>query len=260
MVPDPDNYSIILRFLGTSPLSSNMVNVYNLILYQIAKIYNLKKPAKILNNYSDLKYELMCQFATIEKLYPNKKLIIILDSIDQLNSSDYKLEWFIEYLPSNVKMIYSTLPNHGDIKYHLITLFPNLAKNKATNFLEIKSLNKELSLHILSDWLKREKRNLSPTQWNCLDAMFTETCLLYPLYIKLIFDIVVRWTSFEIPDAKFKDCKQIDDCIRYLFEYLETIHGRLLFSRAIIYMSSFKNGNFGFGSYKIDNFYYLFFL
>jgi hypothetical protein len=140
-------------------------------------------------------------------------------------------------------MIYSTLPNHGDIKQNLTTLFSNLSENVATNFLEIKSLNKELSLHILSDWLKREKRNLSPTQWDCLDALFTaENCLLYPLYIKLIFDIVVRWTSFEIPDAKFKDCKQIDDCIRYLFDYLESIHGRLLFSHAIIYMSSFKNG------------------
>ena len=43
---------------------------------------------------------------------------------------------------SDLLIYYSTLPNHGDIKQNLITLFPNLAENVATNFLDIKSLNK----------------------------------------------------------------------------------------------------------------------
>jgi hypothetical protein len=37
-------------------------------------------------------------------------------------------------------------------------------------------------------------------------------------------------------------CLSIDICIKYLFQYLETVHGKLLFERCIIYMGTFKNG------------------
>ncbi|RNA06167.1 NACHT and WD repeat domain-containing 2-like, partial [Brachionus plicatilis] len=66
--------------------------------------------------------------------------------------------------------------------------------------------------------------------------------ILYPLYVKLIFDIVSKWTSFYEPDDEFKKCLNIDSSIRYLFLSLEQVHGSLLFSRTIIYMSLFKNG------------------
>ena len=65
---------------------------------------------------------------------------------------------------------------------------------------------------------------------------------LYPLYIKLIFDIIVTWPSNYEPDADFLKCKTIDKCIKYLFRSLEKSHGKLLFSRSIIYFSSFRNG------------------
>jgi hypothetical protein len=56
---------------------------------------------------------LIDQFTFIKKCFPNRKAIIILDSIDQLNSSDFDLQWLIELFPSNIKMIFSTLPKHG---------------------------------------------------------------------------------------------------------------------------------------------------
>ena len=65
---------------------------------------------------------------------------------------------------------------------------------------------------------------------------------LFPLYIKLIFDIVLTWKSQYVPDQDFLRCTTIDRCIEYLFKSLEKLHGKMLFSRAIIYMSSFRNG------------------
>lgn len=35
IVPDPQNYTIVLRFMGTTPLSSNILNVFNSIVYQV---------------------------------------------------------------------------------------------------------------------------------------------------------------------------------------------------------------------------------
>ena len=140
-------------------------------------------------------------------------------------------------LPKNVKFIYSTLPNHGDILERLKSK-DNL---KETNFLEVPSLTKSIVITILEDWLLKSKRSLSETQWQMLHDVFNRATL-FPLYVKLIFDIVVKWTSFYIPHNKFKSCLNIDSCIEYLFEILEKNHGKMLFSRTMIYMSSFKNG------------------
>ena len=42
-----------------------------------------------------------------------RRLIIILDSIDQLSKSDYELDWLVcDGLPRNIKMIYSLIPDY----------------------------------------------------------------------------------------------------------------------------------------------------
>ena len=186
---------------------------------------------EILKNYL---YE---QFLTINSLYPSAKLIIILDSIDQLHSSDYSLDWFLETLPNNIKMVYSTLTKYGDILDRLST------KRALTeeNYIKIHSLDISVSKNILNDWLNHSQRSITSYQWKVLDKIF-EKITLYPLYIKLIFDIIVKWTSYYEPDNEFLKCNTIDKCIKYLFKSHEKTHGKLLFSRSIIYMTSFKNG------------------
>lgn len=236
-VPDPDNYSIILRFLGTTPSSSNIIAAFNSIIEQIAKIYDFKTPNKSMNTVQSLKEYLFELFFAINTRYPNKKLVIILDSIDQLSASDYTLEWFIDSLPNNIKMIYSTLPSYGEI----LTRLRSKSNLREKNFVQIQSLDKAVSITILQDWLKKADRSISKSQWAILDRLF-ENITLYPLYIKLIFDIIMKWTSFYKPDSEFYMCVSIDKCIEYLFKSMEQMHGKLLFSRAIIYMSSFKNG------------------
>lgn len=39
--------------------------------------------------------------------YPERKIVIVLDSIDQLAPSDYSLDWVLDELPHRVKMLYS---------------------------------------------------------------------------------------------------------------------------------------------------------
>ena len=239
-MPDASNYTVILRFLGTTPQTSNIFNTFQSIFHQLAKLFNLKFPSINsfkLNNKAQLKEMFIEQLMYISLAYPKKKLLFILDSIDQLSTADYDLEWVLDSLPHNVKMIYSTLTTHGNI---LIT-FKELLKLKETNLVEIKTLDVSLSKSIIKDWLVNANRSISPKQWQVLEAMFTKA-KLFPLYIKLIFDIVIKWSSFKEPEKEFTQCLTIDLCIEYLFKCFEQEHGRLLFSRAIIYMSSFKNG------------------
>jgi hypothetical protein len=98
---------------------------------------------------------------------------------------------------------------------------------------------------IIKDWLKKENRSISEHQWDAIEGVFSKNANLYPLYVKLIFDIVTKWPSFyrpKIDDPNFMSCTSIDKSIEFLFKKLELIHGRLLFSRSMIYLSSFKNG------------------
>jgi len=106
---------------------------------------------------------------------------------------------------------------------------------------EITSLDIELSTNIIKDWLAKARRSLSTSQWEVLSLMFAQA-KLYPLYVKLVYDVVSKWSSFTEPSNEFMKCLNIDSCIKYLFMCFEKDHGKLLFSRAIIYMSSFANG------------------
>lgn len=159
-----------------------------------------------------------------------------MDSIDQLINSDYDLQWMFYELPKNVKIILSTLIKHGGILNNLKSKL-----NEEKNFLEIEELNATNVKTILEDWLMKANKSLTEAQWSILDEIF-KGAKLHPLYVKLCFDIIIKWDSFYEPDNAFKNNKKIDDCIRYLFNILEKEHGSVLFSRCIFYMSSFKNG------------------
>ena len=237
-VPDPENYSIILRFLGTTPETSSIVKTFKSIFYQISRIFNFKLPSSSFESHSEINNFLIQLFTLLYAEYPHKKLVIILDSLDQLAMNDYSLDWLLTLFPPNVKMIYSTIPDHGNI----LRNFQRFINIDESNLIEITSLTPDLANLILKDWLKKENKLISASQHEQLNQMFSRTTALYPLYIKILFDIVSTWPSTHVPDEKFLNCRIIDDCIKYLFSSLEIKHGKLLFSRTITYMTLFKNG------------------
>jgi hypothetical protein len=223
--------------MGTTPGTSNITNTFQSVIYQLSRIFNLKTTDRRLNTKTEISDYLSEQLIMLSNQYPEKKILILLDSIDQLSTADYNIDWMFIELPSNIKMIYSTLPNHGDILKQL--------KSKdgfdESYFLEVASLTKANVVTILEDWLSRNNRLISEKQWKVLDEVF-DNSKLFPLYVKLMYDIVSKWTSYHIPNDEFKECLNIDKCIKYLFQILEKSHGKILFSRSMFYMSTFKNG------------------
>ena len=178
---------------------------------------------------------------------PQKKLVIILDSIDQLQVSDRGLDWIVFNFPKNVRMIYSTIPVIGTnlILKRFMEFEADVYKHEMqtyTNTLEINGMDDKLSLEILEDWLKKRQRSICETQWDVVKKMLKDNTLIFPLYVKLVFDVIVKWASFDTPAIKFSSALTIDSLIQYIFVCFEKDHGKLLFSRSIIYMSSFANG------------------
>lgn len=261
IVPDPANYSIILRFLGTTPSTSNIYVLFRSIVYQMCRIYSYRMDVDEVFTKIKNKPQLAAFFfnflTDIFTNFPKRKLVIVLDSIDQLQTSDRDLEWMLFSFPSNVRMIYSTIPEIGNnliLKRFNAMSFQDKFTNKVmftfqsmsgpsdNNTLEIKGMNDQLSIEILSDWLIKQKRSVSDSQWNVIKKMLNENKEIFPLYVKLLFDVIVKWASFDSPPAQFTKSLTIDSLIKYVFSCLENDHGKLLFSRSIIYMSSFANG------------------
>jgi len=167
----------------------------------------------------------------------NKQLIILLDSIDQLNVKNYDLKWFFTELPNNVKIIYSVLKDFKQI-------FESLKKQikNEGNILEILSLQKEDAKTILSSYMNASNRKLSDRQEISINIMIDGIKDVTPLLIKLIFDIVSKWkSSYEIQD-EFLECKNSIDIIKYLFRSIEKdmFGNEILFKRCLFYLTIFE--------------------
>ena len=230
---------MILRFLGTTPSTSNIQNTMVSILKQLCRAFNISTEIvnKAATSKNILKEFTLNFFFLLSKKFPQHRIIFLIDSVDQLTTSDYELDWVLPNLPSNMKMIYSTIGTHGNI----LKNFKEKVFVPEKNIVPIDKLDVELATNIIKEFLKNEKRSLSELQWETINDMF-ENAKLFPLYVKLIFDVIRKWSSFDKPNSEFKKCRDIDNCIKYLFTSFEKDHGKLLFSRSIIYMSSFANG------------------
>ena len=118
----------------------------------------------------------------------------------------------------------------------------NKIKTK-NNYIEIKYLNCDDSIKIVENWLKKLNRILSITQWKILKRLFKHATL-YPLYIKLIFDIVSKWNSFYLPSSNdpFFKCINTEQCIQFYLNLLEIKYGESLVSSCLFYLTKSTNG------------------
>ena len=96
------------------------------------------------------------QVATLEK-----PLVIILDSLDQLSSSNHahRLNWLPWQLPPHVRLIVSVLKNEQRIFGKLQEMTQSQA-----NFMEVKPLGTNQSYSIIKQWLAKEKKTMTKMQ------------------------------------------------------------------------------------------------
>lgn len=199
---------------------------------------------RLKTDYKQFKSEELSTFL-IERLHvitstnPNDMIIILLDSLDQLQVSDYKLDWFITSCPKNVKIVYSTLTNHGDI----LQSIRNRTTIDESNYLEIKQLDISFALSLIDKWLNQYNRKISVKQRDLLEDLFNKA-QLYPLYVKLTFDVISKWSSTDKYNEynNFSKCLDIDKLVEYIFHDLEDEHGQLLVQRCMYYLTCFETG------------------
>ncbi|CAF3873896.1 unnamed protein product, partial [Rotaria sp. Silwood1] len=122
-----NSLSVIIRFLGATPSSSDIRRPLISIIEQICTIYHLDKPSNVDNVKENLENILM-------HIPKDQYLILLLDAIDQLQSVDLKnlSIWLPTKFPSaNIKCIISTISEIEierttiDIRQQLRTIYKN---------------------------------------------------------------------------------------------------------------------------------------
>ena len=139
----------------------------------------------------------------------------------------------VKNFPSNAKFVFTALNNFGNI----IENMRRITVIKEKNFLEINTLEYEKAIAIFNKLLTNSNKTLTDLQKEEIFKLF-KTTNLYPLYINLLFNIAINWTSFDKIPRQLSTFNKIENCIMHIFTSLENDYGKLLVSRCLFYLTS----------------------
>ncbi|XP_061189796.1 NACHT and WD repeat domain-containing protein 2-like [Saccostrea echinata] len=222
---------VILRFLGTSPDSSNLRRLLRSLCSQI--LYNVTGSAENVPEEFD---ELVILFqGLLEEYKSDRPLVILLDSLDQLTEDHaaYKLRWLPRKLKSNVRIVLSSYIETLEIVTNLKALF------SPKSFIIVPVLGEDLGFQILKVWLEASNRTLTSEQFDIVHKAF-QVCSL-PLFVKLVFENILVWKSYTPPDKCVLQTT-LQESISSLFGHLENKHGRMFVERSFAYLTASSSG------------------
>ena len=228
---------MILRFLGTSPSSSSIRSVLESVCAQICMIFQFPQP-----NFQRMDYIQVVQYfqgQLLESLpltEKNEHLVIFLDSIDQLSSSNgaYTLNWLPKFLPPNVHIIVSMLPQEHGCLQTIRTMLP-----LKECYVEVDAMPLQTGMEILEAWLGKIGRRLTHEQERVVSTIFSMQP--QPLFLRLLFRTVRHWKSYT-PIDKMIVANSTTEALSHFYEYLEENYGRILVQRALGYITAGGNG------------------
>lgn len=178
----------VVRFIGTTSGSSNIMSLLQSVCGQIAHGYGIDaktlaregddKAWYDLNGLSDILRKCLA-LATAEK-----PILLFLDSLDQLSETDNAkaLYWLPRELPEHARMIVSSLPELED-------------KLTASYKTELPVLPEKEAIEILKKWFEAVHRKLNDQQQSLVINSFNKTQL--PIYLKLAFEKAKKWHSYD---------------------------------------------------------------
>ncbi|XP_055958767.1 NACHT domain- and WD repeat-containing protein 1 [Patella vulgata] len=220
--------TIVIRFLGTTPDSSNISALLYSVISQIKLVYE-EEPIKEGLSLKVLTKEF---HLSLEHAGEHRPLVVLLDSLDQLETTGgaHELSWLPRKLPEYVKMIVSTLP---EAKYGCFSKLQAMFSTTSC-FLPVETLSNDDVEGILHKWLETNQRKLLDSQLKIILDAFHQCPL--PLFLKLSFDVACRWKSFTPPSVSTLQTT-VRNVINDLFTRVESLHGQLLVSRALGYLT-----------------------
>ena len=224
-----DEYKVLYRFIGTTAHTSSPRDTFEHIYWELKG--EEKKPFL---EHEDHKF--YTQFRELLKSY-GKQIILFIDAVDQFNTYD-SLSIFLDELPENVKVVFSTLNKHKQ-EDNIDTLYYKRLINSISKTDELDVL-KNSNEAILKSWLDKDKRELTEEQSKYLLSQCEKQT---PLYLRLAFIIAKEWKSTY---TEYKNDIQGDEkeLILKFFEKLEEnhYHKNNLIERVLGFISASRDG------------------
>lgn len=222
----------IIRFLGTTSNSTNIVPLLQVLINHIRRLYSnsgVEHTAIHRTTTQSLTsdYKELCDLFQEVLLLPtlSKPLIIMLDSLDQLSTLNQSRR--LSFLPHRitnpyVRIVLSTLPDKEfEVWDRLVSLFPPSGPPAVT----VPPWSSTDGETVLQSIMDKKKFNLTPSQHALVLNKFSQcpTCL----FLVLSTFIARDWTS-NISDTSYLLADNVSDCISQIFDNLVEDHGRSL--------------------------------
>ncbi|MBN3275139.1 NWD1 protein, partial [Polyodon spathula] len=207
---------LVLRLLGTSPMSSEIHSVLKSICFQICAAYGLKHPTlQTVNAYEDL---VRFFHSTLVAASQKKagSLVLILDSLDQLSPTDgaHRLHWLPKECSKGVHIIVSTL---GDGN-------PILKVQQSVVYFAVGQLSLQQGEQVIHTYMAAAGRSLTPAQHSLILSSFNQ-----------------QWTSYT-PVPELQGATSTKEAVSQLYERLEKQHGKVLVTHALGFIVSSRSG------------------
>lgn len=223
---------VVVRFLGTSPQSSCIRDVLVSICDQICSLYLLPSPAfSEMETLDIIQYFRNELFSSLAKS-PNQKLILLLDSVDQLSSTDgaHSMKWLPLNLPANVKIVISMLDD---------LYCGNKSSLLSQCELELGSMPVEAGLEIVDLWLSKIGQKVTTKQKTLISKAFVGCP--QPLFLKLVFGLARTWKSYTDCSSIVIPCST-KEALSQFYDSLEERFGKVLVRKALGYFTAAQSG------------------
>lgn len=242
-ITKPSRAVVLQRYIGGVPGTESLLNTLSLLSADIATYYGHSEPP-IAQNADDLAqtFEAVLGYAT-----PRRPLILFLDALDQLDSSDraWMLEWLPNQVPDHVRIIASVRAD-TPVEQAARRRFPR-------QIVEVPRLKPSEGRAILKAWLadKRESwfnagitpstgRRLTKSQENKVLSAFDQNGLA--LWLKIAYQEASTWSSWHTP----RDLPiHIQDLIHDLVDQkllIQEQHPKIFTERALAYLTASRFG------------------
>ncbi len=246
---------LMYRFVGHTLFSKDIRALLASLCHQICRTYG-QSEASAPEAHKDLVKKLPELFTFVTASRP---LVIVLDGLEALGLSSAHMRWLPKTLPDCVRIIVSVdRTQSGQHPYFESLSHRHVEKD---SYHEVKSLNPEDGVQLVTNLLTAAKRTVTPKQMLIFRKGFTKATT--PIYAYCAFQRMRTWTSDNFASylrtsrdygtmgadggATTLHVQQVmpstlDDLLGAFFKSLEEVHGAVLVSHALGYLTCVLDG------------------
>uniref|UniRef100_A0A8C2K2G8 NACHT and WD repeat domain containing 1 n=1 Tax=Cyprinus carpio TaxID=7962 RepID=A0A8C2K2G8_CYPCA len=223
---------VVLRLLGSSPLSSDVDSVLRGVCLQVCGALGLQFPyPHIANVHEELVRFFHSMLEDVSK--QGDTLLLILDSLDQLLEANkpHKLDWIPKVIPPNVQLVLSISDDYVEKCQSLVSAEQNIFR--------VELLTDDQGKDIIGAYMSAAGRKLTSEQLDTILNRFQQS--RSPLHLKLMLDTAKQWSSCtSMSNVRLGISAQ--EVMTQFVESLEENHGKKLVSHALCFILLSRSG------------------